>query len=843
MAQRISYTASVTLHATAPDTHPANPTGGSPPPRAPIPLHQWVLALGMLAAAAVIVGTAWSTLTMRHDELGHAESHMHDVNVLLAEQTSRAVSEIDRILQQAQAESAGRLDGSQNDHGAGLNIRLAQLVDGAPHVRALLLIDAQGKLLAHSMTQLTPDVRYDDRDWLQAHRTNMNVGLFVGIPAKGRVHGEATISFSRGIRTGTEALRGVIVASVRPDYFQNLYRALDLGRDGGVRLLRRDGVLLAVNKPEIGTVGTEYGQATVFRRALDAPHGIVVRHAEGPGGVPRVTALRAVADFPLVIGNSVTTAHALRDWHKHLWFAWPAAGVTALLFLALAQVLARTLRTDARLRSELGASEERWRYALESAEHGVWDWEIATDFVHRSRRYLEIFGLPLGYPDSRHAWRDTVHPDDLPAAREAMFAVARAERNDISTEIRVRDGAGGWKKVLVRGTPVARDEHGKPTRITGTVTDVSALHFAEQRLREQEARVGAIIESAMDAIITIDESQRVLLFNAAAEQVFGVPAEQAKQGTIDRFLPEHLRIAHREHIAHFAATGVTTRRMGAKLRLVGLRSSGEEFPIDASISQVVIDGHKFFTVILRDITQRVAAEREIERSHNELRALSKSANDALESERRRVARELHDELGQQLTAMKLDLSEIEKFARHDGTEPDDALRAACDRMRGLIDQTVASTRRISTDLRPLVLDDLGLGAALDWLTKDFTRRTGVSVSLQVDDTMTEIGEPHASTIFRIVQECLTNISRHAQAQHASVTVESRDGHAHVLVRDDGKGLPPRNAIRSGAFGLIGMRERARLLGGEAAAENHPAGGAVVNARLPLSSAPSDEVFG
>ncbi len=283
--------------------------------------------------------------------------------------------------------------------------------------------------------------------------------------------------------------------------------------------------------------------------------------------------------------------------------------------------------------------------------------------------------------------------------------------------------------------------------------------------------------------------------------------------------------------------------MGGKVKLVGLRANGEEFPIDASISQVVIDGHKFFTVILRDITQRVAAEREIERTHNEVRALSKSANEALEAERRRVARELHDELGQQLTAMKLDLSEIENFARSDGSDSGDSLRAACDRMRGLIDQTVASTRRISTDLRPLVLDDLGLGAALDWLTKDFTRRTGVSVSLQVDDAMAEIGEPHASTIFRIVQECLTNVSRHAQAQHASVIVEARETQAHIVVRDDGKGLPPRSAMRAGAFGLISMRERARLLGGEASAENHPGGGAVVNARLPLSSAPSDEVFG
>ncbi len=350
------------------------------------------------------------------------------------------------------------------------------------------------------------------------------------------------------------------------------------------------------------------------------------------------------------------------------------------------------------------------------------------------------------------------------------------------------------------------------------------------------ALLAGILESAMDAIITVDALQRIVLFNDAAENIFGLSRDQALGSSLERLIPDRFKAAHRKHVQRFGDTGDTTRRMGAKLVLFGLRATGEEFPIDASISQVTVDGQKFFTVILRDVTERVQSDAAIARSHADLRGLSRAANEALESERRRVARELHDELGQQLTAMKIDMTELEHALAIERPE----LQTRCVHLRGLIDQTVASTRRIAADLRPLMLDDLGLGAALEWLAQNTSQRTGIGVRLAIDEALTEVPDPHASTIFRIVQESLTNVARHASASKVDIEVRSDNAHALVSVRDNGRGIAAGDQDKRGSFGLLGIKERARLLGGHASIENHPGGGAVVKAHLPLAPVAMEE---
>ncbi len=141
---------------------------------------------------------------------------------------------------------------------------------------------------------------------------------------------------------------------------------------------------------------------------------------------------------------------------------------------------------------------------------------------------------------------------------------------------------------------------------------------AHDALRDSEARLEGIIASAMDAIISIDSRQRIVLFNPAAEKMFGVSTEQALGERIDRFIPDRFRLAHRAHVAAFGQTGVSTRHMGALGKVSGLRATGEEFPIEASISQVEVAGEKIFTVILRDITEREAAEAELNAAQEKL---------------------------------------------------------------------------------------------------------------------------------------------------------------------------------------------------------------------------------
>ena len=338
--------------------------------------------------------------------------------------------------------------------------------------------------------------------------------------------------------------------------------------------------------------------------------------------------------------------------------------------------------------------------------------------------------------------------------------------------------------------------------------------------------VDAIVESAMDAIITVNEEQCIVVFNSAAERVFGWTREEALGAPLSSFIPERFRAPHATHIAQFAHTGATSRRMAGARVVAGLRRSGEEFPIEASISRVVEGNRRFFTVILRDVSERVAAEAALKRSREELREFSVATNAVREQEKSRIARELHDELGQSLTALKIDLAWLRERLKADREA---SVKIAS--MQGLLDSTVASTRRISSDLRPLMLDDLGLVAACDWLVQSFRTRSGVACSFEMRGDL-ELADPHATAVFRVLQESLTNIARYAQASQVEITLRRAGGRITLAVKDNGAGFDPGEPGKPNSYGLVGMRERAYLLGGSAGVESAPGKGTTVRLELP-----------
>ena len=354
---------------------------------------------------------------------------------------------------------------------------------------------------------------------------------------------------------------------------------------------------------------------------------------------------------------------------------------------------------------------------------------------------------------------------------------------------------------------------------------------AEERTEASEARLAAIVDSAMDAIITVDEQQHIVLFNHAAEQVFRVRRDQALGSSLDRFLPARFRGAHRGHVEHFGRTGVTSRKMGDVTTLWALRGDGsEEFPIEASISQVLEDGRRYYTVILRDITRRKQAEDELRRQQQELRDLSARVLEAREDEKTLLARELHDELGQLLTALKMDLA----WLRERLPQEEELLEKARD-MGEMLDKTVSSTRRISADLRPLMLDDLGLADAAGWLVDDFAKRSGVEARLELGagPGFENMSKAVATAVYRALQESLTNIARHSGAQSAWVLLAVEDGTVHFEVEDNGRGIAPEELAKARSLGLKGMRERITHLGGSLEIVRAPRGGTRLRARVPL----------
>jgi len=452
------------------------------------------------------------------------------------------------------------------------------------------------------------------------------------------------------------------------------------------------------------------------------------------------------------------------------------------------------------------AAERVFRCPASRAIGGPLDRFIPERFRAAHRAHIERFGR-------------TGVTNRVMGARLALSGL-RADGEEFPIDASISQLTAGRRKYY---TVILRD-------VTEQRAAELALGRSNRDLRESAGRLDVIIQSAMDAIITVDENQAVVLFNAAAEKVFDCAAAEAIGAPLDRFIPQRFRAAHHDHVRHFGETGTTTRAMGARLALFGLRAGGEEFPIDASISQVRIGGRKLYTVILRDITQRKRAEEALERSYRELRELSAAMNEVREAERLRIARELHDELAQWLTAVKMDVSWLS--ARLPQGEAGLIDRAA--KLKSAVDTTVAAVRRIAADLRPVMLDDLGLVPAIESLLHDLSQRSGIVVSLDVEAGEPNLREPLATPLYRMAQEALTNVARHAEATEVRVTIRQEGDDLVLRVLDNGKGYDAEAAARRKSYGVLGIQERAHTLGGRARVARAERGGTLVEIAIPVA---------
>ena len=219
----------------------------------------------------------------------------------------------------------------------------------------------------------------------------------------------------------------------------------------------------------------------------------------------------------------------------------------------------------------------------------------------------------------------------------------------------------------------------------------------------------------------------------------------------------------------------------------------------------------------------------LERSQKELLELGAAADVAREQDKNRIARELHDELGQALTMLQMDVA----WCKEKLPAGEDAFARRLDKMAGLLTGTVAATRRIAADLRPLVLDDLGLLPAVESLVENFRQRTGIPCELAVSNPEMQLPAAHSTAVFRVVQEALTNVAKHAQAKHVEVAIEQHPTEVTLNIRDDGRGFAPQKPRNAGSFGLIGLRERAYLIGGDATITSAPGQGTSIELRLPI----------
>jgi PAS domain S-box-containing protein len=352
-------------------------------------------------------------------------------------------------------------------------------------------------------------------------------------------------------------------------------------------------------------------------------------------------------------------------------------------------------------------------------------------------------------------------------------------------------------------------------------------------LNEAHVRYHHTVDSVMDAIVGIDEMQHIQLFNPAAEAMFQMKASEVLGEHLSILLPDVLRQAHIGHVDHFAESLGESRAMAPRLEVMGRRADGTEFPIESTISKTLIGGKVQMTAVLRDVTERRRAESELRHMNAQLRELSASLQEVREQERSRIARELHDDLGQQLTGLKLELAWLGSRIKEGREMP---LERVTD-MKRMLDVAISSVRRISTDLRPLILDDLGFAEAVQWHASEVMKRSHLKLELDLTAHKLVNDDARATALFRIVQEALANILRHAQAENVAITLSVEGNFLCLRIQDDGLGMPEK--IRVGGIGLLSMRERAGALGGEfslsKAKEGDAKAGVSIEVRLPLSA--------
>ncbi len=801
-----------------------------------IPPRMVILAGGLVALAIVLI-TAVALWFYREAELASGEWHLKNIAVALAEQTRQGMLTIDIALRATADDYRDREKAARRLSDEALHLRLSRRVSELPQLRSLLVIRGDGGLVVHSEGFPAPHFNYSDRDYFAVHRDGKEPALFVGAPVKGHVTPGWIHTLSRRLSGPQDEFLGVVSATVDIAYFHDIYRALELGPQGRLFLFRNDGVLVTSYPEANAAIGRSFSSHALFAPAAPGAASGVLRATGLLDEIPRLIAYRSVREYPLVVAVASTQDYVLRAWRMESLYAAASAVGAACVILLATLLLARQLRVSQELAGEVAKSELRWRAALEAAGHGVWDFDVPSGRVFCSKRYREILGDPAREATlSRADWVMELDPEDRAAFGRGLERCLTGERPGCSAEVRFNrpDGSSTWG--LIRGMVVSCDAQGRVQRIAGTVTDVTDERLAQQRLRESEARLNGIIGSAMDAIITIDENHNIVLFNAAAEKIFRCPAREAVGGPLERFVPQRFRAAHGGHISRFGATGTTVRRMGGDVVLAGLRAGGEEFPIDASISQVEVGGYRFYTVILRDITERQRAAEALAQSHRQLRELYAAMHEVREAERARIARELHDELAQWLTALKMDVSWVAARLPRE-LQP---LAEKTDKMKAVVDTTVAAVRRIAADLRPVMIDDLGLVPAIEHLLHEFSERSGVLVSLEADAERVEFREPLATALYRMVQEALTNVARHAAAARVEVSIACEDDKLVVRVRDDGKGIGAGPPKQGKSLGLLGIQERAETLGGMARFYSLAAGGTVVEIVIPLHAYQSGE---
>ena len=470
-----------------------------------------------------------------------------------------------------------------------------------------------------------------------------------------------------------------------------------------------------------------------------------------------------------------------------------------------------TERRDAEIALERSLAD--WQTTFDASNDAIWLLDTGQRVVRCNRRTEEVFGVPCADVLGRRCW-EIVHGTTEPIP-ECPVVRARQSRQRESMELPI---GNRWFEVTADPT---LDETGAYTGSVHNVRDITAAKAADAALRESERRYRSLFENELDAILVLDmPSRRIIDANPAAEALYGYSkAEFVELHAEDLSAEPERTVVAIDDVIEGEQALVPDRRHR--------RKDGSIVRVEISATVYELGGRTVNCSIVRDVTERRRAEEEIRRTTQRLRDLRTELDHAIEDERRRIARELHDQVSQNLTALSITAGSM--VGALSEAAPD--LQHHVEDCQALIEETAGHIRDLTFELRPPVLDDFGLLAAIEWHRDRVVGKSALRVHISGKEPDPRLSGNAEMALFRIVQEALTNVVKHAHAQSVWIDVASDEGSFELILRDDGQGLDASEGF-GGGWGLLNMRERAEALDGTFEIESSAGAGTTLRVRVP-----------
>lgn len=472
--------------------------------------------------------------------------------------------------------------------------------------------------------------------------------------------------------------------------------------------------------------------------------------------------------------------------------------------------IGRDITEQKKVEKALYENEERLKLSLEGANEGLWDWNLQTGEVYLGNSCYTMLGYePNEFPTSYENFMNLIHPNQVNDIDQVLKEYLDEKRSGFEIEFLMKTKNEGYRWILSRGKVFAKDENGNPVRMVGTQVDITERKRIENALHENEQRINLILKSLPISLFTLslDNMHYTKWISDNVQLLTGFSADNFMEKNdfwMERVHPEDLtKIMDLSNYVN--GININEHRW--------LCADGQyQWFLNYALIKTDENGNpKEVIGTWQNIHERKLSEDKIHHSEEQLRSLANHLESIREEERNKIAREVHDEFGQSLTALKMITLSIKKKLSKENKE----LAEKAKDMAELISSIIQSVQKITSELRPQVLESIGLLEALEWYFGEFQSRTRINCSIEISvDNSILFDDKQSITIYRIFQEALTNIARHSNAKRVKVSIKSEDNLLYIKIEDNGKGLDISKINDPKSFGIIGMKERAITLGGE-----------------------------